>query len=121
MFMRVDFPDPEGPITARKSPARMSRSTSARPTTLPAPPPYTRQTPRSRSSGSPDVADANPAPLREVPDFQRGDHLLALPKTGEDLRPLPVRYSRADLPAGDPPAGDDVHEPRSVPLHHRRG
>src|SRR5512139_3994182 len=121
MFMRGDLPDPEGPITATKSPAGMSRSTSARPTTFPAPASYTRQTPRRRRRGSRAAADPNAAPRREVLDLQAGDHVLTLPQPGEDLRPLPVRNPRDDVPAGDAPLRDDVDEFLPVAFHHRCG
>ncbi len=44
MFMSVDFPDPDAPMTATNSPRSMRRLTSSTALTATSPPPYTLET-----------------------------------------------------------------------------
>ncbi len=48
--MRVDFPEPEGPITAVKRPRAMSTSTESRASTVVSPEPYAFVRPRVRAA-----------------------------------------------------------------------
>ena len=52
MFMKVDLPDPEGPITATISPAVIVRLTPARARTTESPMRYSLTRSRTASSGS---------------------------------------------------------------------
>src|SRR6266542_5209024 len=117
MFMSVDLPEPEGPITATNSPAPISRSTSDRPTTRPASASYSFVTPRSRRRGSMAASDRNAAPGGKVLDLQRGDHVLSGGHPRENLRPVPVRNPHRQVaPDGFSPR-DDENELFRVTLH----
>src|SRR3954451_422403 len=58
MLMAVDLPEPEGPVMATNSPARMSRSTPSRARTRASPSPYTFTTERRHNSAGGSAGDA---------------------------------------------------------------
>src|SRR6185436_7940952 len=108
MCIRVDLPEPEGPMIASDSPASTSRSMPRSACTACAPASYTLVTPRSRMTGVPGGGGATAvkaaffaamaALLRLVVDLARPGRILERHlEAVQDLRPLQADQSHLDL------------------------
>src|SRR5690606_4621632 len=93
MFISVDLPDPEAPMMATNSPARMVRSTSRSTGTVISPAGYSRPRPFSSISGAPVMS----APISE--SHRRTAHRAAARSASGPVRRLsghhPVAFRQA--------------------------
>src|SRR5512137_2402787 len=99
MFIIVDLPDPDGPMTATKSPAATSKSTPRRAWKLATPVPKVLVTPRSWIRGSPGPAGAAPgaSPTGTLRCEFAGDHRCTLvQRVASDFSQRAVRIAGRD-------------------------